>query len=1395
MISRLSSVVTLSLFILYNATALADRIDKLIASDGRAIDRYGSNIALSSDGGTLIVGSYFHDSNETNSGAAYVYQKNSIGWQETKLAPSDPMTDDRFGSDVSISDDGSAAVIGAVYDDDNGVNSGSVYIFEKTDDRWSETKLIAADGSAGDFFGESVSISGDGNKIVVGAYGVGDSIDRTENTGAIYLYQRVDNEWLETKLTASDGKAYQYFGSNVAISSDGNTIITGSITNRVNSSKTGAAYIYKWDGNLWNESKLSASDGAEQDRFGCSVSVSANGKRIVVGACKDDDKGTNSGSIYIYSWIENNWIESKLSASDGHENEQFGMKTAISGDGRSLIVGVPNDTVNGSESGSVYSYKLDGNTWVENKITEADGKDGYFFGYDVSLSYFGDKKAVGARYGEGVTARTGAAYIYSASGSFHDISDNLSADQRLSSEVLWDETGSYKSTVDFSTGKSYRLGLVNNWPFLGNLENKSDIGPDFQKSKDTENLRFPDDGPFGPYLEKRADDSIYISNDVINSDATLVTGFSLSAWIRPNELKGVIWSRGYGSPVLRFNEYVPGTLRFSFVGQSSPNTIAASSKQILLNEWTHVACTFNPIDSKLRLYINGELSAEKEAADVSELRNNSNFILGDLPNNDPNFRYDGGISNFATWNRPLADSEVSDLATSLIPIEDVILSRFTSKRINNDHNRFSDVMLDWKETNGNVDVYVSFGGLDWIKVEQGVWLSELSDVMGSEIGGQAGMRYRFDFQDGAVLSDLNIQYKHEIPEQSFAGFPMGTNLNGVASHSVGSNFIDLMIGAEKPTYRDNQFDQLNSYIDQPRGEHTLSFEGSGTITIRTGFGDIKYSEGIHSVLIKEKQNTSYRIENASESDPIKNVKLIMPGFWENHEEEPFHPKLLDSLRGMKVLRFMDLAKTNSRDIVNYPWENRPKPSDFSQNDTNGVAIEYMIKLANKLQIDPWFCIHHLSDDGFIRKYAELVKSQLDPGLNLYVEFSNEAWNAGFPVYRWLNTWRESQGYTNHAQAVARQSLRVIDIFNEVLGEERVIGVLPGRASSPTYNQQLLEATQDPAINANGTKVDSLAIAPYIGGDIINDINADGYVNAVTPQDMLDMLENTLPRYKSDLTTNKTLADQHNVRLITYEGGQHLVGTGRVSNNIVLAAKLMQANRDPRMNEIYRHYFRIWSDVVGDVFTNFTNYGVFSKYGAWSALENYLVKPGDAPKYRAVRYVVDQYIADQTGQQPISGNGIVELTEECDGINFKDDISTCSAYSKLFSEGYLGCSDSKVTLENCAPARCTLMKPSFDHNYHERILTSSENLKLFVQGTSCHNESLTFNVYYGPNYDGKEKILVDSISTSFDVDNFAVAPWEVKVMPDAPAGQLYYFLEAVSTTGESTLIELPWYLQR
>ncbi len=319
---------------------------KLVASDAAANDLFGQAVAI--EGDVVVIGSYLDDDAGSRSGSAYVFRKVLGVWvQEAKLTASDAAEADQFGFSATLS--GNVAVIGANFNDDLGVDSGSAYVFRWNGAAWvQEAKLLPSDGAAGDQFGGSVAISG--NVVIVGA-----AFANTADTdaGAVYVFRWNGTSWVqEAKLQASDGAQNDWFGFSASV--DGDTALVGAFKVRPNN--TGAAYVFRWNGIAWTqEAKLQASDKRKQDSFGFSVDVV--GDLAVIGASLGDGNVRDTGAVYVFQRSGTTWTqEAKLKAFDGQQTDYFGEAVSIYG--TTAIVGAPRDDNFGAESGSAYIYEL-----------------------------------------------------------------------------------------------------------------------------------------------------------------------------------------------------------------------------------------------------------------------------------------------------------------------------------------------------------------------------------------------------------------------------------------------------------------------------------------------------------------------------------------------------------------------------------------------------------------------------------------------------------------------------------------------------------------------------------------------------------------------------------------------------------------------------------------------------------------------------------------------------------------------------------------------------------------------------------------------------------------------------------------------------------------------------
>lgn len=362
----------------------------LIANDGTAAHGFGSSVAVSANGSVVVVGAPRTQVNgNATQGKAYVYSGTNYT-TETPLIASDGTNADLFGNSVAVSADGGTVVVGAFFKatPSGGSLRGKAYVFRGTNYA-TEIPLLSSDAAVGDSFGNGVAISADGGTVVVGA--PGKTLSGHQNQGKAYVY-RGANYVTETPLLASDGAAGDFFGVHVAISGDGTTVAVGAYQKMVGGhSGQGKAYVYR-GANFTTETPLLASDGATNDDFGWSVATSGDGTTVVVGAI---NKNSSQGKVYAYHGT-NYATETRLSASDGAGSDFFGYGVSISSDGNMIVVGAYHKTMSGhAAQGKAYAY-TGTNFATETPLLASDGAASDDFGYSVAANMNGSTVVVGA---------------------------------------------------------------------------------------------------------------------------------------------------------------------------------------------------------------------------------------------------------------------------------------------------------------------------------------------------------------------------------------------------------------------------------------------------------------------------------------------------------------------------------------------------------------------------------------------------------------------------------------------------------------------------------------------------------------------------------------------------------------------------------------------------------------------------------------------------------------------------------------------------------------------------------------------------------------------------------------------------------------------------------------
>jgi hypothetical protein len=405
----------------------------------------------------------------------------------------------------------------------------------------------------------------------------------------------------------------------------------------------------------------------------------------------------------------------------------------------------------------------------------------------------------------------------------------------------------------------------------------------------------------------------------------------------------------------------------------------------------------------------------------------------------------------------------------------------------------------------------------------------------------------------------------------------------------------------------------------PSGRYTVLYDGRGKLDAMNSARVVEQAPGRMTIEISPKHGGNAAFLKLAETDPsdyVRNFRVLMPGVSEDTaRKEPWNPAFLKLWRGLACVRFMDLMETNNSAIRT--WNDRPRLDDATFVG-RGVPVELLCDLANRLEADAWFCMPHMADDAYVRNFAAVVKRRLDPKRKAYIEFSNEVWNTMFRQHRYAaetgkklglpeKDWEAAWRYT------AVRSVEIFKIWEDVFGgKDRLVRVLPSQAANAYVSEQIT------GFRHAAKHADALTIAPYLSFNVGPETKpAEAEVAGWTVDRVLDHLEShSLPQATRWIAENKKVADRHGLKLIAYEGGQHMVGILGGENNEKLTKILHAANAHPRLESIYDHYFAAWQKQGGDVFCYFSSVSVWSKWGCWGLLQYLDDDPQASPKWKS-----------------------------------------------------------------------------------------------------------------------------------------------------------------------------------
>ena len=365
------------------------------------LDMSGGSVSISDNGTIVAIGAIKNDGNSTdignNQGHVRVFSFNGTSWLQLGADIDGIFTQDHFGYAVHLSGDGSTLAVGAPKHDSffGEEDIGHVRVFKYNGTVWNQVGSDIEGVNVGDANGQSVALSVDGSVLVIG------SMNSGSNAGAVRLYDFKYDGWVQRGYTLVGESAQDYSGYSVALSKDGNIVAIGAVYNDGNGEDSGHVRVFEWNSRLWEsrwEQLGPDIDGkGDHDMNGYSVSLSSNGYILATSAPKTNE---SKGRARVYEFNGTTWIQRGNDLSGAEFYDNFGESVSISADGNRVAVGAPSSeiTVSGivnNGHAQLYEWEKSADDWnpLGQKLGGLSLKDR--FGTSVALSKNGVCLAVG----------------------------------------------------------------------------------------------------------------------------------------------------------------------------------------------------------------------------------------------------------------------------------------------------------------------------------------------------------------------------------------------------------------------------------------------------------------------------------------------------------------------------------------------------------------------------------------------------------------------------------------------------------------------------------------------------------------------------------------------------------------------------------------------------------------------------------------------------------------------------------------------------------------------------------------------------------------------------------------------------------------------------------------
>jgi len=387
----------------------------------------GTSVSISANGSIVAIGAPRNIGGGNYSGNVRIFQNVSGVWSQLGNSIQGKSANDKFGTSVSLSSDGSIVAIGAPYNDDNGISyNGAVSVYKNVSGIWNKIGNDIID-NVQDLSGVSVALSSDGSVVAIGSsYG-----NDLGPAGNVSVYENISGNWSKIGNTLTGSSAGDMFGNSVAISDNGSIVAIGANTADGNGLNSGSVSIYQNVSGNWVKIGADIYGEFAGDDFGTGVSLSADGSIVAVGAPENDGNGSYSGHVKIFKNISGSWTQIGADIEGEYAGDRSGLSVSLSSDGTILVIG------NRAHLSYVRLYKYVSGNWI--KLGNIGKYTSGYFGYSISLSSNGDVLAVGIPLSDANGTASGSVKVYNLVGllsSDHFVLENFNIYPNPTSDVL-----------------------------------------------------------------------------------------------------------------------------------------------------------------------------------------------------------------------------------------------------------------------------------------------------------------------------------------------------------------------------------------------------------------------------------------------------------------------------------------------------------------------------------------------------------------------------------------------------------------------------------------------------------------------------------------------------------------------------------------------------------------------------------------------------------------------------------------------------------------------------------------------------------------------------------------------------------------------------------------------